>query len=95
MNLSRIAKRVLIATAMAMMLVFFLCAPALAQCAMCRASVNNSNYAALTKNLNLGVLVLLIPPVTIFCSIFIVAFKHYRGQQETRAGDTDVDQPPQ
>jgi hypothetical protein len=43
-----------------------------AQCAMCRASLTGSNNAAFIRNLNIGVLVLLVPPVTIFCSIFVV-----------------------
>jgi hypothetical protein len=46
--------------------------PVAAQCAMCRASLSGSNNASFIRNLNIGVLVLLIPPVTIFCSIFIV-----------------------
>jgi len=44
----------------------------LAQCAMCRASLSGSNNATFIRNLNIGVLVLLVPPVTIFCSIFVV-----------------------
>ena len=44
---------------------------AFAQCAMCRASLAGSN-ASFIRNLNIGVLVLLVPPVTIFCSIFVV-----------------------
>ena len=43
-----------------------------AQCAMCRASLSGSNNASFVKNLNIGVLVLLVPPVTIFCSIFTI-----------------------
>jgi hypothetical protein len=43
-----------------------------AQCAMCRASLAGSNNASFIRNLNIGVLVLLVPPVTIFCSIFII-----------------------
>lgn len=43
-----------------------------AQCSMCRAALQNSNNARFIRNLNLGILVLLIPPVTIFCSLFIV-----------------------
>jgi hypothetical protein len=49
-----------------------------AQCSMCRAGLNNSNNARFIRNLNLGILVLLIPPVTIFCSLFIV-LRRYRG----------------
>lgn len=47
-----------------------------AQCSMCRAALNNSNNARFIRNLNLGILVLLIPPVTIFCSLFIVLKRH-------------------
>lgn len=49
-----------------------------AQCSMCRASLTNSANTRLIRGFNLGVLVLLIPPVTIFCSIFIV-LRRYRG----------------
>ena len=48
--------------------------PALAQCVMCRASLShNANFI---RNFNIGVLVLLVPPVSIFCTIFIIAFRH-------------------
>lgn len=43
-----------------------------AQCSMCRASLAGANNASFIRNLNIGVLVLLVPPVTIFCSIFII-----------------------
>jgi len=56
----------------------FLAAPADAQCAMCRAVLTGSNNRHFMRNLDIGVLVLLIPPVSIFCSIFIVLRK-YRG----------------
>ena len=52
--------------------------PADAQCAMCRAALNGSNNARFIRNFNIGVLVLLVPPVTIFCSIFILLRK-FRG----------------
>ncbi|HEY0728639.1 MAG TPA: hypothetical protein VGD38_11255 [Pyrinomonadaceae bacterium] len=52
--------------------------PADAQCSMCRAALNGSNNARFIRGLSIGVLVLLIPPVTIFCSIFIV-LRRYRG----------------
>lgn len=46
----------------------------LAQCVMCRASLSgNSNFV---RHLNIGTLVLLVPPVSIFCAIFILAFRH-------------------
>ena len=50
--------------------------PADAQCSMCRAALNGSNNARFIRGLNIGVLVLLIPPVTIFCSIFILLRKY-------------------
>ncbi len=58
--------------------VFLFAVPADAQCSMCRAALNSSNNARFIRNLNLGVLVLLVPPVTIFCSIFLV-LRRYRG----------------
>ena len=55
----------------------------LAQCAMCRASLAGSN-ASFIRNLNIGVLVLLVPPVTIFCSIFVILRR--RGNKDEDAG---------
>jgi len=43
-----------------------------AQCSMCRASLTSASNSRLVRGMNLGVLVLLVPPVTIFCSIFVV-----------------------
>ena len=48
----------------------------LAQCAMCRASLAGSNNAFFIRNFNIGVLVLLTPPVAIFCTIFVVLKRH-------------------
>ena len=42
-----------------------------AQCAMCRAALTAANER-FARNFNIGVLVLLVPPAAIFCSIFIV-----------------------
>ena len=52
-----------------------------AQCAMCRAALTSATDARFIHNFNIGVLVLLVPPATIFCSIFIVLRK-YRGGNE-------------
>ena len=49
-----------------------------AQCSMCRAALTSTTDARFLRNFNIGVLVLLVPPVTIFCSIFIV-LRRYRG----------------
>lgn len=43
-----------------------------AQCSMCRAALNSASNSRFIRNFNIGVLVLLVPPATIFCSIFIV-----------------------
>lgn len=48
----------------------------MAQCVMCRASLGSNS--AFARNLNIGVLVLLVPPVSIFCTIFILAIRHRR-----------------
>ena len=49
-----------------------------AQCAMCRASLTSVTNAKFIRNFNIGVLVLLVPTVSIFCTIFVVLRK-YRG----------------
>lgn len=55
--------------------------PAFAQCAMCKAAIENSTDAvSASKGLNLAALVLLIPPVAIFAGLFGV-FYRYRNVQ--------------
>jgi hypothetical protein len=49
-----------------------------AQCSMCRAALNNAANAKFIRNLNIGVVVLFVPPVAIFCTLFI-ALKRHRG----------------
>jgi hypothetical protein len=52
------------------------CVPdALAQCAMCKASAGNLDSVS-ARQLNISTLILLCPPVAIFCAIFVVAYKH-------------------
>ena len=48
-----------------------------AQCSMCRAALTSAANSRFVRNFNIGVLVLLVPPAAIFCSIFI-ALKRYR-----------------
>lgn len=69
--------RVLLLIVLVAGIVFFLSHDAEAQCSMCRASLVSANDSRLIRSLNLGVLVLLIPPVTIFCSLFIM-LRRYR-----------------
>ena len=55
-----------------------------AQCSMCRAALTSAKDARFIRNFNIGVLVLLAPPVTIFCSIFVVLRK-FKAADERRA----------
>jgi hypothetical protein len=48
---------------------------AVAQCAMCKASAANLDSIS-ARQLNISTLILLCPPVAIFCAIFVVAYKH-------------------
>jgi hypothetical protein len=49
---------------------------------MCKAVLTSSTNARFIRNFNIGVLVLLIPPVSIFCSIFIVLKRHSKESRE-------------
>ena len=73
-------QRLCFAVAVALGAVLLLTAPADAQCSMCRTALTGAN-SAFIRNFNIGVLVLLVPPVTIFCSIFVV-LKRYRAPKE-------------
>jgi len=54
--------------------IFFCAVEALAQCAMCRTALEDGGGAT-ARTMNLGIIVLLIPPVAIFCTIFAVAYR--------------------
>ena len=54
---------------------------AFGQCSMCRSALAGSNNAFFIRNFNIGVLVLLVPPVTIFCSIFVV-LRRYKASDD-------------
>ena len=69
------SKRIII-IGLGLLVIAMMASTALGQCSMCRASLAGSNPLFI-RNFNIGVLVLLVPPVTIFCSIFI-ALKRYR-----------------
>ena len=53
-------------------IILFLTVPVDAQCVMCRASLAGASNGKFIRNLNIGILVLLLPPVSIFCSLFII-----------------------
>jgi hypothetical protein len=70
------SKRVLLVV-LAVAALLVIASTAAGQCSMCRTALTGSNNALFIRNFNIGVLVLLVPPVTIFCSIFVV-LKRYR-----------------
>jgi hypothetical protein len=62
--------------------------PVLAQCPMCKQAVESStDPEALSKTMNLAVLVLLIPPVAIFAGIFALVYR----TRNSYFGDPDAD----
>ena len=71
-------QRALLLVLVAAVIVLFAHTYADAQCSMCRASLTSVTNAKFVRNFNIGVLVLLVPPVSIFCTIFVVLRK-YRG----------------
>jgi len=78
------ASRAFLILAVAVALVLAAADPTFAQCAMCKAVIENSaDAAAASKGLNLAALVLLIPPVSIFAGLFGV-FYRYRNVQGKR-----------
>ena len=60
-------------------------AVAAAQCPMCRTGLQQADDRT-ASTMNLAILVLLIPPVSIFCAIFVVA---YRRRDGADGGDGD------
>jgi heme/copper-type cytochrome/quinol oxidase subunit 2 len=61
-------------------------APAMAraQCPLCRSGLDQAGDKT-ARTMNLAILVLLIPPVSIFCTIFAVAYRRRNGSD----GDAD------
>jgi len=51
-----------------------------AQCSMCRAALTSATNSRFIRNFNIGILVLLVPPVSIFCSLFIV-MRRFKGHE--------------
>ena len=61
---------------------------ALAQCPLCRTALQQADVNV-ARTMNLAILVLLVPPVSIFCAIFAVAYRRRNGGRED---DGDGDQ---
>ena len=56
-------------------------ATALAQCPLCRTALMNAGDQT-ARTMNLAIVVLLIPPVSIFCAIFAVVYRRARGDED-------------
>ena len=54
---------------------------ALAQCPLCRTAAQQAGDQT-ARTLNLAIVVLLIPPVSIFCAIFAVVYRRAKGDEE-------------
>jgi hypothetical protein len=75
-------------------------ASAFAQCAMCKTSAENMDPAGV-KYLNIAMLLLLTPPVAIFCGFFYLAYKRREPLRDEhdgggeRAEITEIERDPQ
>jgi heme/copper-type cytochrome/quinol oxidase subunit 2 len=56
---------------------------ALAQCPLCRSAVQQAGEQT-ARTINLAIVVLLIPPVSIFCTIFAVVYRKAKDGDEER-----------
>ena len=83
-------RRVVLLLTIALLALLLFSTPAVGQCAMCRAVLTNQNNSQFIRNFNIGILVLLVPPVSIFCSIFIVLRRH-RGENGSTKSDSTFD----
>ncbi len=77
------ARRVWFTLVAALAVLAFVLNPAetFAQCALCRTALEQGGGEA-AKAMNLGILVLLVPPVAMFCAIFAVAIKREKEDGE-------------
>ena len=79
---TRLNRKAALVIAMAIVAVFLLSTSVFGQCSMCKTALAGANNALFVRNFNIGVLVLLVPPVTIFCSIFVVLKRYKRSDDE-------------
>ena len=56
-------------------------ADAFAQCPLCRTALEHGGDAA-ARTMNIAILVLLVPPVSLFCSIFAIAYRKRKGDED-------------
>ena len=90
------AKKFLPAAALAVALLLLACVDAAAQCAMCKSSASSLDPGGV-KHLNFAILILLVPPVGIFCGFFVAAYRRRNSPADARpdppgreSGDTDL-----
>ncbi len=83
-----VSKRLLLILA-AIALLGLMADPAVAQCSMCRTALAGSNNSLFIRNFNIGVLVLLVPPVAIFCTMFVALKRHKRRDEVADQGSED------
>ncbi|HLM59039.1 MAG TPA: hypothetical protein VK422_23245 [Pyrinomonadaceae bacterium] len=76
--------RALPATLAALALACVSAADASAQCALCRSGLEKAGEAT-AQAINLGILVLLVPPVAIFCTIFAAAYRKSKGGDDDKS----------
>jgi heme/copper-type cytochrome/quinol oxidase subunit 2 len=57
---------------------------AIAQCPLCRTALEHGGDAA-ARTMNIAILVLLIPPVSLFCSIFAIAYRKRKGDEDEQS----------
>ena len=78
-------RRILLLLVFTALIVLAVFDSAMAQCAMCKASIENSSDAeAASKGLSLASLVLLVPPVTIFAGLFGLIYRYRNVQGHTK-----------
>ena len=64
---------------------------ALAQCPLCRTALQQADVNV-ARTMNLAILVLLVPPVSIFCAIFAAAYRRRNGGGDgDEGGDQGLD----
>jgi heme/copper-type cytochrome/quinol oxidase subunit 2 len=56
-----------------------------AQCPLCRSALQDAGDQT-ARTINLAIVVLLIPPVSIFCAIFAVVYRKARGDEDQNRG---------
>jgi hypothetical protein len=86
----RRAIKISLLTASTGLALLFMSLPAAAQCALCKTAIAGSPDAGrLSQSLNFAVLILLIPPVLIFCGIFVLAYRY----RKSRTAEPDAAPP--